>query len=286
MYFSKTFISAALVGYAAATTHSGEASAASAASAAHTVSNIVASPAAAHTSAVKAAAPSAHTVAAAPAAHQTSAAGGVVVHVVQVGGSNATLRFIPDTVYALPGEVVQFQFNPKNHSIVQSTFDRPCTPIQQVMANKTDAINSGFMPSNGTIKPVYSVMVKDTNPIWAYCSQGNHCQMGMVMVINPPATGPRNLVAYAAGAKQATANISPGQSPGSAAPSAGAPVPSAPSGNNGAGASPPSGASNPSGTISGGAAQATTNAAPGLVDAARRSVFGLSLGGLVAFMLL
>ena len=31
----------------------------------------------------------------------------------------------------------------------------------------------------------YTVMIKDTNPVWYYCSQGKHCQDGMVGVINP-----------------------------------------------------------------------------------------------------
>jgi hypothetical protein len=35
---------------------------------------------------------------------------------------------------------------------------------------------------------MFSVTLNDTNPHWLYCAQTalNHCQSGMVMVINPP----------------------------------------------------------------------------------------------------
>lgn len=32
--------------------------------------------------------------------------------------------------------------------------------------------------------PVYTVIVKNKNPMWLYCAQGKHCQAGMVMVVN------------------------------------------------------------------------------------------------------
>lgn len=32
--------------------------------------------------------------------------------------------------------------------------------------------------------PSYSIEINDTRPIWFYCSQGRHCQQGMVGVIN------------------------------------------------------------------------------------------------------
>ncbi|KAL8801805.1 MAG: hypothetical protein Q9182_004212 [Xanthomendoza sp. 2 TL-2023] len=56
-------------------------------------------------------------------------------------------------------------------------------------------------------------MVNDTKPIWYYCSQGDHCQNGMVGVINPPAANKsRTIESFTALANKATANLSPGQS--------------------------------------------------------------------------
>lgn len=57
------------------------------------------------------------------------------------------------------------------------------------MSNKTDAFFSGFMPTtaaeNSTSQRLtYTIRVPDEKPIWFYCSQGKHCQAGMVGAIN------------------------------------------------------------------------------------------------------
>lgn len=76
----------------------------------------------------------------------------------------------------------------QNHSVVQSTFDNPCVPIQNIMSNKTNAFFSGFMPTaaaaNTSQLLTYTIRVPDDKPIWFYCSQAKHCQAGMVGAIN------------------------------------------------------------------------------------------------------
>jgi len=138
----------------------------------------------------------------------------VQVQVVQVSDSNGTLAFTPNDITAAPGTMVQFQFHPMNHSVVQSTFDNPCEPISNITPNVT-GLFSGFMPvpkTGATSTPVYTVMVNNTTPVWFYCSQGKHCQSGMVGVINKPAANAtRNVQNYAALAAQAQSNLSPGQ---------------------------------------------------------------------------
>lgn len=54
---------------------------------------------------------------------------------------------------------------------------------------------------------VFQVTITDTTPKWVYCSQAKHCPSGMVSVINPPASGPNTLAAYAAGAKSFNGTI-------------------------------------------------------------------------------
>lgn len=93
--------------------------------------------------------------------------------------------------------MVQFQFWAGNHTVTQSTFDSPCTPMEGVSngtANGTAGaasvgIKSGFMPVDASMPdgniPVYTVMINDTSPLWFYCGQGSHCAGGMAMVINP-----------------------------------------------------------------------------------------------------
>lgn len=46
-------------------------------------------------------------------APKPNAAGMVATHVVQVGGKAGALVFEPNNVIAAPGDLVQFQFNPK-----------------------------------------------------------------------------------------------------------------------------------------------------------------------------
>jgi len=59
--------------------------------------------------------------------------------------------------------------------------------------------------------PTYTIQINDTKPIWYYCSQGPHCQEGMVGVINAPKD--KTLSTYIAAAKGATANVSPSTGP-------------------------------------------------------------------------
>jgi len=115
------------------------------------------------------------------------------VHVVSVSSSSGAKIFTPDNLKAAAGDMVQFQFLAGNHSVVQSNFDNPCTPIQQHVANAT-GMYSGYMDvqasaNTGNI-PTYTMMVKDEKPVWLYCSQAKHCQAGMVMVVNEKYVSP------------------------------------------------------------------------------------------------
>jgi plastocyanin len=98
-------------------------------------------------------------------------------------------KFWPEKIQAAPGSMVQFQFWAGNHTVTQSSFGSPCTPMTQT-SNGTAAvgIKSGFQPVAASERtgqiPTYSVMINDTSPLWFYCGQGAHCQGGMAMVIN------------------------------------------------------------------------------------------------------
>ncbi|KAK4197082.1 Cupredoxin [Triangularia verruculosa] len=141
---------------------------------------------------------------------------------------NGNFTFSPDNIKAAPGEFVQFQFLAGNHTVTQSTFDKPCQPI--AMHSNATGFHSGFQPvaasaSMGMI-PTYTIQVNNTNPLWLYCAQGRHCENGMAMVINEPATNPnRTLANYKALAAQAQ-TILPGGATGGQPGSVDTPTPS------------------------------------------------------------
>ncbi|KAH8819402.1 hypothetical protein F5884DRAFT_743815 [Xylogone sp. PMI_703] len=174
-------------------------------------------------------------------------------------GSGGTLTFSPDTVVAAVGDIIEYHFFPKNHSVVQGSFNTPCQT-----GSVTNGFFSGFHPTaSGEEKQIFQVTVQDTKPIWVYCSQTTpfrHCPLGMVSVVNPPTSGPNTLAAYRAAAAAFNGTItSPSQVQG------GALLPNnatSPSGT----ATPPSGTSSPpSGTGapgSGPSSNATVSSVP------------------------
>jgi len=113
---------------------------------------------------------------------------------IQVGGENAALTFTPEAVFADPGDQVVYHFNPKNHTVTQSSFAGPCS-------HKEGGFNSGYMAVGSDVavanRPTFTVLVNDTQPIWVFCSQAantpnSHCGTGMVHAINCGADGSPN----------------------------------------------------------------------------------------------
>ncbi|KAF2819354.1 hypothetical protein CC86DRAFT_307239 [Ophiobolus disseminans] len=127
-------------------------------------------------------------------------------HFIAVSNKTGALAFFPDSLQAANGDTVTFRFWPKNHSVAQSSFAQPCAPMQ-------NGFWTGFVPTQSAdVVSNTSFTMEVTNasaPIWFYCSQGKHCQGGMVGVINPPRTGERTLAAYKNASTSAKDNLSP-----------------------------------------------------------------------------
>jgi len=113
---------------------------------------------------------------------------------IQVGGAGGALTFTPEAIAADPGDQVVYHFNPKNHTVTQSSFAGPCT-------HKDGGFDSGFRPVGADVavadRPTYTVTVNDTQPIWVFCNQArdtpnSHCGAGMVHAINCGADGAPN----------------------------------------------------------------------------------------------
>lgn len=114
-----------------------------------------------------------------------------------VAGRGGALVFDPENVVAEVGDIVEWHFLPKNHSVAQSSFGQPCVPD----ASLAQPFFSGFQPIDTAQAPnVFQIVVNDKNPIWYYCAQttGSHCQKGMAGVINQNFDSPNTLSAYKA----------------------------------------------------------------------------------------
>jgi plastocyanin len=96
---------------------------------------------------------------------------------VVVGGPQDT--FVPNSLVAAVGDVVQFQFSNGNHTVTQSTADTACKPME-------GGIHSGHIPFQDGQADVgtFNVVVTSTEPMFLYCATGPHCQEGQVMIVN------------------------------------------------------------------------------------------------------
>jgi len=180
------------------------------------------------TSAAAAPAAAASTSSSAPQPSQSG------MHIVSVSNTQGTaFAFNPSTITAAQGDMVQFQFNPLNHSVVQGSFEKPCQPL-------SGGFFSGFQSvMTGASMPSFTITVNSTDPIWFYCSQTllTHCQQGMVGVINPSSdqtfdmfqtaakktansTSPAKVQGGVAGTVQAASSSSSSASPSASASSA------------------------------------------------------------------
>lgn len=127
-------------------------------------------------------------------------------HIIAVGTKAGDIKFNPENVTAAVGDTVTFHYWPKNHSVVQSSFAKPCEPL-------ANGFWSGFVPTSdatAVANTTFTYTVTNASaPVWFYCSQGKHCQAGMVGAINPPTTGAKTFAAYKNASSLASSNVSP-----------------------------------------------------------------------------
>ncbi|KDQ10319.1 hypothetical protein BOTBODRAFT_178336 [Botryobasidium botryosum FD-172 SS1] len=105
-------------------------------------------------------------------------------HHVEVG-PNSQLIYDPPYISASVGDKVTFRFHQKNHTVTQTSFPAPCTPL-------FDGFNSGFNPVAADVTsnfPTATLTVLVDTPLWFSCQQTGHCAQGMVFAINAPDSG-------------------------------------------------------------------------------------------------
>ncbi|KAH7364289.1 hypothetical protein BKA65DRAFT_134025 [Rhexocercosporidium sp. MPI-PUGE-AT-0058] len=130
-------------------------------------------------------------------------------HSVNVGA--AGLVFTPNSLTAKIGDIVEFRFYPKNHSVARAEYKNPCIPYEVVDVGR-QGFWSGFKPVNVVLSdpPKFSVLINDTEPIFFYCSAPGACEEDiMVGVINPNST--QTLEVQQAFAHNSTIAFSPGE---------------------------------------------------------------------------
>lgn len=134
--------------------------------------------------------------------------GSIEGSIINVDVGKDGLTFSPAQVQAKPRDKIVFTFYASNHSITQSLYSDPCVKLDGVV----DGLDSGFMavaPGTTEGNPTYEYIVKDTNPVWAYCAQPNpqsHCGAGMVFALNSVETSDRNFAAFQTIAEAKSAN--------------------------------------------------------------------------------
>jgi plastocyanin len=137
-------------------------------------------------------------------------------HRIIVGGGGI-LAFNPPNISAIPGDTITFEFRDKNHSVLASSFDKPCLDLLSTTGQR--GFDSGFRPvSDGQISR-FTLPVADPNPIWAFCSQAKHCSQGMVFAVNADESSDRNFDAFLKRAKglSSSTNINPNSNSSSSA---------------------------------------------------------------------
>ncbi|EAW08968.1 cupredoxin domain-containing protein [Aspergillus clavatus NRRL 1] len=135
-------------------------------------------------------------------------------HIVKVGSKEDPHQYSPHKISAAVGDVITFEFYPRNHSVVKADFMAPCVPATGEIFY-SGVFDSFDLDSSGQLKgnpPTWSLVVNDTTPTFFYCTAIDSCLVnGMVGVINPNQT--MTWEAQYARALQYPYMLVPGQSP-------------------------------------------------------------------------
>ncbi|KAF4626143.1 hypothetical protein G7Y89_g12016 [Cudoniella acicularis] len=113
----------------------------------------------------------------------SSATGAGTTHHVIVG-ADGLLKYRDEQLNAAIGDVIFFDFNSTNHTVTQSSFDKPCEPLAGGFNTHFDHFN----PTNHTGVSNATFQVNVSTPLWFYCAQTvkvSHCHKGMVLGVNP-----------------------------------------------------------------------------------------------------
>ncbi|EJD34706.1 hypothetical protein AURDEDRAFT_117577 [Auricularia subglabra TFB-10046 SS5] len=84
-------------------------------------------------------------------------------------------RFMPPFVNAQAGDTIRYTWANGEHTVTQSSAAAPC-----------NATVAGFVSGKQKAGFTFDQRVNDTNPVWFFCSVGQHCASGMWGGVNVP----------------------------------------------------------------------------------------------------
>ncbi|RYP00808.1 hypothetical protein DL764_006412 [Monosporascus ibericus] len=124
-------------------------------------------------------------------ASSTSSSTGTATHTVSVGLDH---RYIPDTIEAEVGDIINFRFYGANHSVVKAEFGQPCVPYDMIHPGEESFFSGAIEQPDGNENPLptWTLRVNTTEPVFFYCSAPESCiTWKMIGVINPNRTRTR-----------------------------------------------------------------------------------------------
>ncbi|RYP72249.1 hypothetical protein DL770_007993 [Monosporascus sp. CRB-9-2] len=124
-------------------------------------------------------------------ASSTSSRTGTATHTVSVGLDH---KYVPDTIEAEVGDIINFRFYGANHSVVKAEFGQPCVPYDMIHPGEESFFSGAIeQPDNNPNPlPTWTLRVNTTDPVFFYCSAPESCiTWQMIGVINPNRTHTR-----------------------------------------------------------------------------------------------
>ncbi|CBF76721.1 hypothetical protein AN4815.2 [Aspergillus nidulans FGSC A4] len=111
-------------------------------------------------------------------------------YTVRVGPKEDPHGYVPRSLNASVGDLIVFEFYPRNHSVVQADWKAPCMPADGNYF--FSGIKNDFNEVNGQVVgrlPTWNWTVDREEPTFFYCTGADSCiRNGMVGVINPNIT--------------------------------------------------------------------------------------------------
>ncbi|KAF9006979.1 hypothetical protein BDQ17DRAFT_1351189 [Cyathus striatus] len=109
-------------------------------------------------------------------------------YLVGVGKDETTgkkgMGFDPSSIHPAAGDVIAFEFRSGSHSVVQSSYEKPCTALENGFYSGVVTVADNLEVDVPDL-PQVRLTINDTNPLWLFDQAGGLCQKGAVLSINP-----------------------------------------------------------------------------------------------------